>query len=152
MSSFRVRRARLDDVEALHALEQRFPTDRISRASFRHLIRRAHADVLVCDGADGICGNAVVLYRRRSRTARLYSIVVDRNYQGRGLGSLLLDAAERAGARRGCGRLVLEVRPRNAAARALYRRRGYTEAAVFADFYEDGGAALRLEKALRHRR
>jgi [ribosomal protein S18]-alanine N-acetyltransferase len=146
-----VRRARLDDIEALLALEARFPTDRISRASFRHLIAHAHADLWVCELDSRLCGNVVVLYRAGSRTARVYSIVVDPAKQGRGLGRLLMDAAEHAATAAGCERIALEVRSDNTPAQALYRDRGYALTRTLEEFYEDGTAARRMEKRLPRR-
>ena len=42
----------------------------------------------------------------------------------------------------------LEVRADNAAARKLYESTGYARIAVLPDYYEDGAAAWRYEKAL----
>ena len=48
----------------------------------------------------------------------------------------------------GCDRLRLEVRADNEAAIGLYERRGYARFAETPDYYEDGEAAFRFEKAL----
>lgn len=141
-----IRRARRADLPGLTALEALFPTDRLSRASFRRLIARGRAHVLVCAGGGVILGNAVVLYR--ARAARLYSLIVHPDRRGLGLGGRLLEAAERAAAAKGCDRMSLEVRPDNAAARGLYLKHGYTVVETLADFYEDRGPALRLRKLL----
>ncbi|OGI53044.1 MAG: hypothetical protein A3B81_06855 [Candidatus Muproteobacteria bacterium RIFCSPHIGHO2_02_FULL_65_16] len=148
----RIRRARLADLAALLALEARFPTDRVSRTSFRRLIARGRAEVLVCADAGAIRGNAVVLFRARSRAARLYSLVVHPAHRGRGVAANLLAAAEAAARRRGCESMRLEVRPDNARALGLYERRGYAVLGAVADFYEDRTPALRMHKALGHGR
>jgi ribosomal protein S18 acetylase RimI-like enzyme len=70
----RIRAALVADIDALLAIENAaFATDRISRRSFRLLIERDTASVLVADEGD-LTGYCVVLYRRGSGVARLYSI------------------------------------------------------------------------------
>jgi ribosomal-protein-alanine acetyltransferase len=143
-----VRAARRADIAALAALESLFPGDRLSRASFRHLLTRGHAGVWVRTERDRVVGNAVVLYRHGSRRARLYSLVTHPDCRGRGIGAQLLARAERAARERGCERMTLEVRPDNTAALALYRRCGYAETGRRRGFYEDGSDALCLERPL----
>ena len=144
-----IRRAQPGDVPALVALEQGFAGDRLSARSFRRFIGGDRADVWVYVERDVILGDAVVLYRRGSATARLYSLVVAAAARGRGLGRALLQGAEQQAAQRGATALRLEVRPENSAAIALYRRAGYVDAGVIAAFYEDGAPARRLQKTLR---
>lgn len=146
-----IRRASVADIATLVELERTFPTDRLSARSFRHLLRRGHADVWVFDVGGRTLGDAVVLYRRNTRIARLYSLVVAPRARGKGIGSALVVWAERRAARRGCIELQLEVRPDNKAARALYLGRGYADRGTRPAFYEDGGPALRLGKPLRRR-
>jgi len=111
--SYRLRRARIEDLEALVRLEALFPTDRLSRTSVGHLLRRANADMYVIETAGAPVADVVVLYRAGGRGARIYSLVVEPAHRGRGLAGLLLGAAELAALTRGCRRLSLEVRPDN---------------------------------------
>ncbi len=148
MAALHLRRARLSDIDALVALEARFPTDRLSRASFRHLLTRGNSDLWVALSAGAVVGDALVCYRRGSRRARLYSIVTDRAHSGRGIGRALLAACEAGARERGCEELRLEVRPDNATALRLYQASGYEVTATLARFYEDASPALRLRKAL----
>ncbi len=144
-----IRRASVADIATLVELERTFPTDRLSARSFRHLLRRGHADVWVYEVSGRTLGDAVVLYRRNTHIARLYSLVVAPRARGKGIGSALVVWAERHAARRGCIELQLEVRPDNKAARALYIGRGYADRGTRPAFYEDGGPALRFGKPLR---
>ena len=89
-----LRPAHTGDIDALERLEQQFPSDRLSRARFRYLLRQGHADIRVCEHEHGIIGNAVVLYRRGTGIARLYSFVVHPDYRRRGIARLLLEAVE----------------------------------------------------------
>lgn len=143
-----VRPARLADIEALIRLEEPFPSDRISRRSFRHLLTRGHADVLVFAYATDVAGDVVVLYRRRCRSARLYSLIVDPRHQQRGIARTLLSAAEHAARSRGMQRMTLEVRPDNRAAIGLYKKSGYIVNRRIDDYYNDHSPALRLSKSL----
>lgn len=143
-----IRPAVPEDLDALVRLEMVFPGDCISRKSFRHLLAHGHAAIWVCDGGQGIVGNAVVLYRRRSASARIYSLVVDPACQGRGIARALLEAAEQAAAAKGCITMRLEVRADNGAAIRLYRKTGYLPDGRVDNYYDDGMAAQRLRKSI----
>jgi ribosomal protein S18 acetylase RimI-like enzyme len=143
-----VRPATLEDLPALLALEQQaFDSDRLSRRSFRRMITRAHADLVVFE-RESIGGYALVLYHRNTQLARLYSIAVDAQWRGHGVGAVLLDAAERCAVGRGCVTMRLEFRRGSRAAEQLYRRAGYREFGQYLDYYEDHSDAVRMEKSL----
>lgn len=144
--SGRVRHALPHDVPALLQLEASFPSDRLSRRSFRHLIANAHAVVLVFEMQGKIVGDAVVLFRRNTRYARLYSLVVDPQHQQHGIARTLVRAAEDTAVKKGCVRIGLELRTDNHAALHLYKNRGYVPARRKEAYYEDGSAALCMRK------
>lgn len=149
----RLRRARAGDVDGMLDLERHFPGDRMSRASVRRFLRVPSARVWVVDAPPhGLVGALILLVRRNSTTARLYSVVVDPRARGLGLGRRLVQAAERGAREAGCDAVSLEVREDNAAARALYARLGYAERQRLPGYYDDGGNGLRLRKALTSRR
>jgi ribosomal protein S18 acetylase RimI-like enzyme len=145
-----IRPAERHDLDALMELEQQvFATDRLSRRSLRHFLQSATAAVLVADDHDGrLAGTAIVLFRPRSMVARLYSIAVAPHMGGRGVGPLLIAAAEEAACQRGATSMRLEVHETNHAAITRYRKSGYHEFGRRARYYEDGGDALRFEKSL----
>src|SRR4051794_19133147 len=91
-----VRAAHVGDLAALMELEHKvFATDRLSRRSLRRLLVSKSADVLVAEETGGhLAGMVIVLYRPRSAVARLYSIAVAPHMGGRGIGKVLLNAAE----------------------------------------------------------
>lgn len=138
------------DRDALVALERRaFALDRLSRRAFGHLLSRAHAALTVAVGEGGvILGCAVVLLRRRSRVARLYSLAVEPDWQRAGIGGALLVAAEAAAGTAGARLLRLEVRVDAPAVQSFYRRHGFRAVGRRAAYYEDGGAALVMDKPL----
>lgn len=147
-SKKKIRKARRADAAAILTLEKYFPGDRLSRRSVRALLRARSAQVLLAESGRQALGAAVLLTRRNSRTARIYSVVVAPPARGAGLGRALVESAEAAARRRGCRAVSLEVRENGRAARALYRKLGYRELARLPDYYEDGAAALRLGKVL----
>jgi ribosomal protein S18 acetylase RimI-like enzyme len=144
------RPARHDDLSFLKATERTaFPGDRLSPRALRHHIGNPRARFVVAvDAADRPLGYALVLTRKGSRRARLYSIARDVHRGAAGLGSQLLAAAEAAAAALGANQLDLEVRTDNARALRLYEDAGYVVRQRIPGYYEDGCAALRMTKAL----
>lgn len=145
---FTIRRAEIGDLPALLALESLFPGDRLRRRHFRYLLTRAQADVWVATDGSTVLGNAVALYRRRARRARLYSLVVTPDARRYGVAGALLRAVENAAAARAVQSVHLEVRCDNGAAIGLYRKLGYVEVGRLPRFYEDGQDALCFERRL----
>jgi ribosomal protein S18 acetylase RimI-like enzyme len=145
-----IRPAEIGDLDALVQLEhQVFSTDRLSRRSLRHFLRSPTAELLVAEAAGGrLAGTAIVLFRPRSAVARLYSIAVAPHMGGRGVASMLLQAAEQSAVGRGCRSVRLEVHQTNHAAISRYRKSGYQQFGRRLRYYEDGGDALRFEKRL----
>ncbi|MFL5105010.1 MAG: peptidase C39 family protein [Xanthobacteraceae bacterium] len=145
----RVRPAQAADLDGLLALEEKaFRTDRISRGSFRRLLAAPSAAVIVAELDRDIAGYALVLFRKGTPVARLYSIAVAPLAGGRRIGAMLLEAAEQVAMERGAARLRLEVNEANSPAIALYRKSGYREFGRRAHYYEDKSHALRFEKRL----
>jgi ribosomal protein S18 acetylase RimI-like enzyme len=137
------------DLDALVTLEREaFPTDRLSRRSFRRFLASAHAALIAADLHGRLVGYALVLFRKNSAAARLYSIAVAPHAGGRRIGALLLESAEQAATARGASVLRLEVHEANARALARYRKAGYREFGRHHEYYEDKGHALRFEKRL----
>lgn len=148
MSAPPVRAARADDVEALLALEALFPSDRLSRASLRRFIANPRAVFLVAEHGGRLVANLLLLTRKGSRHARIYSLVVDPAARGLGLARQLVRAAEDAACARGCHAVLLEVRADNAAARSLYRQLGYGVDRELPGYYDDGADGLKLRREL----
>ncbi len=143
-----VRAATRDDIAALTGLEMAFPEeDRFSRRTWQRLLR-GNSAILVSDGKTGLAGALVLLFRRTSRIARIYSISVAEAARGTGLSDALLSESEDISRQRGCVAIRLEVRETNSRAKRLYERHGYRVMARAAGYYPDGEAALKMEKPL----
>jgi ribosomal-protein-alanine acetyltransferase len=148
-----LRRASERDLAALVELEQSaFTGDRLSLRQFRRHLASPSADLLVAVGAAGIDGYALLFRRRGSRVGRIYSIAVAAAARGKGLGDRLLRRLEATARVHGLTEIRLEVRQDNAAAAALYARRGYLRFGERKEYYEDGGDAWRMAKSLLPRR
>ncbi|MCB1451029.1 MAG: peptidase C39 family protein, partial [Nitratireductor sp.] len=138
------------DLEALVRIENRaFTSDRISRRSFRELLTRKTAAFIVNERDGEITGYAMLLLRRGTAMARLYSLAVDPDHLGKGIGALLLKGAEEETFNRKRLLLRLEVREDNERAIELYRRKGYRPIGRYLDYYADHAPALRFEKTIR---
>lgn len=139
----------MDDLERLLQLEaESFDSDRLSRRSYHALLKRASATVLLAEHGAVPVGALVLLFKRGSAIARLYSLAVSRETRGRGIGRTLLRAAEQTAFERDCAVLRLEVRVDNTTARQLYESEGFVEIARIPRYYADGAQAVRLERSL----
>lgn len=144
------RKATLDDIDALVAIEEAcFDSDRISRRSFRTLIDRPTANTIVGELDGAVVGYAMILFRKGTALARLYSLAVKPDEKMKGLGSQLLEAAEKVAFDQGRVYMRLEVREDNARAIRLYERFHYRPIGRYLDYYADHAPALRYEKTLR---
>lgn len=147
-----IREAQASDIDDLVDLEgSAFLSDRLSRRRFAALAKSPSAHLLVAHAGGILRGYVLVLTRRGSCSARLYSLAVAQQAQGDGLGMMLLDEAEAVAQARGADRLLLEVRTDNDAAVRLYERAGYTPIDRRENYYQDGTAALRYGRELRER-
>jgi ribosomal-protein-alanine acetyltransferase len=148
----RIREAEPSDINELVELERAaFASDRLSRRQLRTLAASPSASLQVAERGGRPVGYVLVLTRRGSRTARLYSIAVAPAAAGSGLGSLLLRTAEEAARARGADELRLEVRADNISAIRLYQAHGYAAFGRREDYYQDGSPALRYSRHLRDR-
>ncbi|MEW6648196.1 MAG: GNAT family N-acetyltransferase/peptidase C39 family protein [Pseudomonadota bacterium] len=144
-----IRPATPEDIDALVEIENRcFDTDRLSRRSFRHMITKAHAALLLDEEGGAVRGYVLLLFNAGTSLARMYSIAVDPQYRSRGIGRQLMLAAEQAALAQDCVTLRLEVRVDNASSIALYESMGYRRFGFYDDYYEDHMDALRYEKRL----
>lgn len=144
-----IRAATRADLDALAALEAAsFVCDGVNRRAMAGLLASPAASVLLDEHAGVLRGHLVLRFNARHRIARIYSIAVAAACQGQGVGRALVVAAERAALARGRDRVRLEISVENVASQALFGACGYGVFGHYEDYYEDGGAALRLEKTL----
>jgi ribosomal-protein-alanine N-acetyltransferase len=89
-----------------------------------------------------------ILSRLAGGEAEILSIAIAPNRRGRGFARPLLDLNLRRLAGLGARTVFLEVDEHNAAARALYRRAGFSDVGRRQSYYQNGAAALVLRRDL----
>jgi len=148
-----IRLAVRSDLDQLVMLEKRcFDADRLSRRSLAHFIKAEHSQLVVVEALDApgvILGYLLILFRRGTNLARIYSIAVDPDVRRRGLSRLLMFESEALAAARGVSFMRLEVNEQNLSAKTLYGSLGYHPIAHLKAYYEDGSNGLRMEKRIR---
>ena len=144
-----IRPETVDDIPALVELETRtFLGDWVSARSFRRLLTHGNAAAIVEERDGRLRGYALLLFRKSSTAARLYSFAVAEEHRGKGIAKALLAAAEGAAIGRGFAFMRLEVRKDNQSAQSLYYKFGYRQIGTVTDYYDDRMDAVRMEKAL----
>jgi len=138
------------DLTQLIALEKScFATDRLSKRSFSHWIKSTQCVFLIAESHGQIVAYGLVIMRKGTRLARLYSIAVDQNIEGRGIGRQLLLALEKKTVAAGKLFLRLEVEKTNQRAINLYQAMGYKIFGDYEHYYENNGDAFRMQKSIR---
>lgn len=152
---FAIRSAQLADVDALFALENAsFEYDKLTKRRIKYWIGAPNAIFMVaCTNDIGqvpiVMAYALVIMRKGSRSARLYSLATDRRARGHKLGEHLLLSAEAQALAQGSLFMRLEVAIDNRYAIALYERLGYRQFGLYKEYYENKVDALRMQKAIK---
>jgi [ribosomal protein S18]-alanine N-acetyltransferase len=148
--SVTIRKAKDSDLAQLIGLEEKsFSADRISRRSWRALLRSPLAIIVIAQRQQTLAGAAVVLTRRNSKISRLYSMAVASASRRSGLGNRLLKAAIALARKSGSIEMRLESRTDNSGAHRLFKTVGFVQfGPVVADYYQDGMGAMRFRKQL----
>ncbi len=144
------REATLSDLDALHILEQSsFDSDRLSKRRLKHWISAPQGIMLVATVNGKVAAYGLVIMRSGTRLARLYSIAVDPNTRGLGIGRQLLQALELKAVDAGKLFMRLEVASNNESAIALYNNQGYRTFGTYARYYNNEIDAIRMQKPIR---
>lgn len=126
---------RESDLRNVLHIERRSFTVPWSEATFRGLLRRQSAALLVGEEGGELIGYAVLWFA--AGEAELGDLAVHPDARGRGLGRWLLHGALAEAARQGAAEVYLEVRESNAAARRLYERAGFATTGLRPDYYTE---------------
>jgi ribosomal protein S18 acetylase RimI-like enzyme len=96
-------------------------------------LRRRNAVVFVAELGDNVVGHVMVEVQKLPRiyihdkNAHVGEIVVDERYRGRGIGSALLEEAERWAKKKGMYSIGLMVHTANLGALSVYKKSGFVE-------------------------
>lgn len=130
-----LRRMRLPDVPAVHRIERLSYSVPWSEPTFRGLLERADAELLVAELDGQLAGYAV--FWQVLDQGELGNVAVDPAHRRQGLARRLVGAVmERAG-ERGVRELFLEVRPSNTGARQLYESFGFERVGQRRNYYQE---------------
>jgi len=144
-----IRHAVLPDLPELLRLEElSFENDRLSRRSFKRWLGHRRCAFLVCEEDGRLCGYILVIRRRGTLLARMYSLAVDPACRGRGIAQRLIEQAEHEARDAGALYMRLEVADDNEGAISLYEKLGYVQFGLYRDYYENHSNALRMEKCI----
>ncbi|MDN4501618.1 GNAT family N-acetyltransferase/peptidase C39 family protein [Alteromonadaceae bacterium BrNp21-10] len=141
------RLATLNDLPALVELERTcFSVDRLSQRSFRYFLTKSSAEIYVV-GKPAIA-YGLVLFHKGTSLARIYSLAVHPQQQGKGLARKIVSALESSALEHLALFIRLEVAVDNEPAKALYDRMDYKPIQKLHHYYEDGNDGIRMEKRL----
>lgn len=140
------RRATLRDLPAVRALEAAAfqPYRRASAASLRRSLTSRRQSVWVLEGPHGI--DAFLVLWHHPHRLRVYDIATRPERQGQGLGSLLMQHAQRLAQTNGCTWLSLEADPKEPGLVPWYEKQGFQKTKRLPGYYKNGNAAIRLVK------
>jgi ribosomal protein S18 acetylase RimI-like enzyme len=148
-----LRRSVVQDLDILLKLEQKaFPHYQQSpRRTIELSLKSSFQQVWVAeerieDGTTQPAGSLVLyLYKK---TIRIFSIVVDPDYQGKGVGGKLLAHAQEIALEKGAERISLEASVDNRKLIAWYKKAGFESTELLKDYYEEERDGLRMVKWL----
>ncbi len=140
------------DLNQIVRLEKRaFQVGPYSRSMLKRMFSVKASFSLVADDEGKVVGYVTAI-PIGEMTADIESIAVDPDYQGKGVGGMLLNAVEVEIRKRGYMRSILEVRDKNFESIGFYRKHGYIEIehldTYYHEFYRGSRGAYRMEKIL----
>lgn len=146
--AFTLRPMTLNDLDPVVDIERRAHVAPWSPELLRQELDHAWATVLVCQTDAGRVVGHVVFWLVHDEV-HVLNVAADPDYQRRGIGRRLVQAAESMGLAKGAVLSTLEVRRSNAPAIALYQSQGYAQVGVRPRYYSDNGEdALVMTKSL----
>lgn len=111
------------DIAAVTAIEKASYSVPWSETTFRGLLRRRDAELVVAVVGNEVIGYAILWCVLDQ--GELGNVAVTAGWRGRGVGELLVEEIVRRAVRRRVNEVFLEVRPSNTVARRLYERLGF---------------------------
>lgn len=122
------------DLAAVVAIEAESYSVPWSESTFRGLLRRRDAEMVVAVAGDVVIGYAA--FWCVVDQGELGNVAVSSAWRGLGLGARLVEEVIRRAARRGIVEVFLEVRPTNTVARRLYERLGFAAVGRRRNYYQ----------------
>ena len=145
-----VRSAVVEDLNGLFELEQQFGAEAFTKKTLRRFLSKGKNRLFVLEDAMGrMVGSAIVLRRKNSTKARLYSFIIHEKHRGAGMGSAYLRLIlERLAGK--VDTVTLEVSENNEAAIRMYEACGFELDGRVEGYYRDGSAALKMHRSFQN--
>jgi len=148
-----LREAVEDDLEAIHWIEQMVYPTAWTLNFFRLMLGISGELFLAALEMDEIIGYTVGELTKMGRkvdlktVGHILNVAVREDYQGMGVGTLLMDEVEGRLWSKGVGLVYLEVRESNTGAQAMYRKRGYEYVRTAEGYYGDEDGFVMMKRA-----
>lgn len=153
-----LRSYRREDLDALYRLDQSCfaPGIAYSRQELRYFLSRATALTFIAEetpeaqqiAQERQIAGFLIADLGRDASGHIITIDVAHEHRKRGVGRLLITAAEEQVLASGRQSMLLEVAVENAAAQSFYQQHGYLVLRRIADYYSTGKDALLMGKNL----
>lgn len=144
-----IKQAFINDLPEILKIEQAcFHDDSFSKRQLAYLISRAKGICYAALVADKVVGYISVIYRNRSHNARIYSVAVLPEFQGKGIGKMLLDSCATFAFQHHLSKITLEVNVHNTSAQKFYQNYGFVATGSIPCYYHDGSDAFRMMKII----
>lgn len=139
------------DIDALEHIERScFESDRLSRRRMRYWIKAEHGILLLAEIESNVVGYGLIIMRKGSRSARLYSLAVLTSARGQQVAPSILTKLEQLALKEQKLFIRLEVAEDNAAAIRMYKKMGYRKFGIYRQYYATGADALRFQKPIQY--
>jgi ribosomal-protein-alanine N-acetyltransferase len=140
---------RPDDLQTLYEIDQAcfVPGISYTREELTTFIGHRHSQTWVAEEAGEITG-FLIAHREPRRILHIVTIDVLKTWRRRGVGSLLMEAAEQWARDHGLRMIGLETAQDNLVAQRFYEARGYRKVDEIEQYYADGTAAWVMVKEL----
>jgi ribosomal-protein-alanine N-acetyltransferase len=146
----RLRSFRASDLETLYQIDKAcFPPGiSYAREELARFIAHRRSMTWVAEAGEEIVGFLIANQRPSQRLGHIITIDVVKTWRRRGVGQVLMDAAEQWARQQGLEAIALETAEDNLAAQRFYAGRGYKKYEKLPGYYTDGTAAWSMIKWL----
>jgi ribosomal-protein-alanine N-acetyltransferase len=141
-----IRTATVNDIPRLFEIEKQFGDEAFTENQFIYMFKKHKIFCALVNNQ--IAGYCCCVFRKNTNSGRLYSLIVDKQYRGLGIGSKLLDKVEQYCIENKKQSVTLEVSYSNVAALNLYSKSHYKQTAHLKDYYRMGESAIKMKKVL----
>ncbi len=146
-----IRVAEQSDLKSILEIEnQSFAVEAFNARHFKYLLKTLTSYFFVATIDNAIAGYGIVLWRKNSKTLRVYSIAVAKEFRGKGVAHCILQETKRFSKAKNLMTLSLEVRTDNARAIAIYQEEGFSVAGQKQHYYGQDEHALVMKHSIEH--